>query len=108
MPKVTVDPFSKGLIQETGNGFVLKVLELDIGASATTVPHHSPVIIGDQSATNGNNATFSTATTPTAGTMVTVINTNSTAGSLQSIALAQNKPVVFIYTGSAWVANLSA
>ena len=106
MPKITVDPNSKGLVQATGNGFVLKVLSLDISASAADVPHHSPVILGDQSATNGGGAaTFDSGAT--AGTMVTVINTNATAWDLEGVALAQNKPVVFIYTGSAWVGNIS-
>ena len=106
MPKITIDPNAKGLVQATGNGFVLTALSLDIGASAADVPHHSPVILGDQSATNGNDASFDSGAS--AGTMVTVINTSATAGSLEGVALAQNKPVIFIYTGSAWVANLSA
>ena len=108
MPKVTIEPQNRGLFQQTGSGLVLAVESLDISASATDVPHSAALIVGDQSATNGNNATFDTSTTPTEGTVVIVVNTNATAGSLESQALAQNDPVVFIYANGAWRTIVSA
>ena len=88
---------------------VLAVQSLDISAQATDVPHSAALIIGDQSATNGGGAaTFDTSTTPTEGTVVIVLNTAATAGSLQGQALAQNDPVIFIYANGGWRTIVSA
>ena len=110
MPKVIIEPQTRGLIQQTGNGLVFAANSLDISAGATDVPHSAALIIGDQSATNGggNGATFDTSTTPTEGTVVIVVNTSATAGSLQSQALAQNDPVIFIYANGGWRTIVSA
>ena len=108
MPKVTIEPQNRGLFQKTGSGLVLAVQSLDISASATDVPHSAALIVGDQSATNSANATFDTSTSPTEGTVVIVVNTNATAGSLQGQALAQNDPVIFIYANGGWRTIVSA
>jgi len=111
MPKVTIEPHNRGLFQSTGSGLVLASKSLDIAAGASDVPHTAALIIGDHSATNAGGAdaaTFDTSTTPTEGTVVIVVNTSATSGVLESQALAQNDPVVFIYANGGWRTIVSA